>query len=63
MTTKSDDIQHEYFDLILSSQHFYLNQDNYRKITAGKLIANKLAELSDKLIEIRGLNHLNLILD
>lgn len=25
--TKSNDVRHNYFDVILSSQHFYLNQD------------------------------------
>ena len=28
VTTRSNDIQHEYFDVILSSQHFHLSHDN-----------------------------------
>ena len=57
VTTKSNDIQHEFFDVILSSQHFHLSHDNCLEIIAVKGTANKLTELSDKLIGIKGIIH------
>lgn len=57
VTTRSNDIQHEYFDVILSSQHFHLSHDNCLEIIAVKGMANRLTELSDKLIGIKGIIH------
>ena len=62
VTNKSNDIQHEYFDVILSSQHFHLNHDNCLEIIAVKGNANVLTELSDKLIGIKGVIHGKLIM-
>lgn len=62
VTTKSNDIQHEYFDVILSSQHFHLSHDNCLEIIAVKGTANRLTELSDKLIGIKGVIHGKLIM-
>ena len=62
VTTKSNDIQHEYFDLILSSQHFHLNHDNCLEIVAVKGTASRLTELSDKLIGIKGIIHGKLVM-
>jgi CopG family nickel-responsive transcriptional regulator len=62
ITTKSNDIQHNYFDVILSSQHFHLNHDNCLEIIAVKGLANKLTELSDKLISIKGIKHGKLVM-
>ena len=62
ITIKSNDIQHEYFDVILSSQHFHLNHDNCLEIIAVKGKANRLTELSDKLIGIKGIIHGKLVM-
>jgi CopG family nickel-responsive transcriptional regulator len=62
VTTKSNDIQHEYFDLILSSQHFHLNHNYCLEIIAVKGIANRLTRLSDKLIGIKGIIHGKLVM-
>jgi CopG family transcriptional regulator, nickel-responsive regulator len=62
ITTKSNDIQHEYFDSILSSQHFHLSHDNCLEIVAVKGTSNKLTELSDKLIGIKGIIHGKLVM-
>lgn len=62
ITLKSNDIQHEYFEVILSSQHFHLNHDNCLEIIAVKGIANRLTELSDKLIGIKGIIHGKLVM-
>jgi CopG family transcriptional regulator, nickel-responsive regulator len=62
VTTKSNDIQHEYFDVILSSQHFHLDHDNCLEIIAVKGKAQRLTELSDKLIGIKGIIHGKLVM-
>ena len=62
VTTKSNDIQHEYFDVILSTQHFHLNHNNCLEIIAVKGPANRLTELSDKLIGIKGIIHGKLVM-
>jgi CopG family transcriptional regulator, nickel-responsive regulator len=62
VTRKSNDIQHIYFDVILSSQHFHLNHDNCLEIIAVKGTANRLTELSDRLIGIKGVIHGKLVM-
>ena len=62
VTSKSNDLQHEYFDVILSSQHFHLSHDNCLEIIAVKGSANRLTELSDKLIGIKGIIHGKLVM-
>ena len=62
VTTKANYIQHEYFDVILSSQHFHLSHDNCLEIIAVKGEANRLTELSDKLIGIKGVIHGKLVM-
>ena len=62
ISTKSNDIQHNYFEVILSSQHYHLNHDICLEIIAVKGYANKLTELSDKLISIKGIKHGKLIM-
>jgi len=60
--SRSNEIQHNYFDVILSSQHYHLNHDVCFEIIAVKGIADKLTELSDKLISIKGIKHGKLIM-
>ena len=59
---RSNDIQHDYFDVILSSQHFHLSHEICLEIVAVKGHANTLTELADKLISIKGINHGKLIM-
>ena len=51
------DIQHDYHDTILSSQHFHLDHDNCLEIIAVKGQANQLIQLSERLISIKGILH------
>lgn len=62
ITTKSNDIQHEYFNVILSSQHFHLNHDNCLEIIAVRGEAKRLTELSDKLIGMKNIIHGKLVM-
>lgn len=59
---KSNDIQHNYFDVILSSQHFHLNNEICLEIIAVKGHASILTDLSEKLISIKGIKHGKLIM-
>jgi len=51
------ELQHDYHELILSSQHFHLDNDKCLEIIAVKGKAKELTELSDKLIAIKGIQH------
>ncbi len=62
IVNRSNDTQHNYFDVILSSQHFHLDHDVCLEIVAVKGIASRLTELSDKLISIKGIKHGKLIM-
>jgi CopG family transcriptional regulator, nickel-responsive regulator len=62
VTIKSNDIQHLYFDTVLSSLHFHLSHDNCLEIVAVKGTANRLTELSDQLIGIKGIIHGKLVM-
>lgn len=59
---KSSDIQFGYQDVILSTQHHFLNKINCMEIIAVKGPSIRLTELSDRLIGIRGLQHGKLIM-
>lgn len=56
------DIQHDYFEHILSVQHFHLNHDNCLEIVALKGASAKLTELSDKILGIKGIIHGKLVM-
>ena len=62
ITTRSNDIQHEYFDVILSAQHFHLNHNTCLEIIAVKGTSNRLTELSDKILGIKGVIHGKLVM-
>jgi len=59
---KTNDIQHDYFDVILSSQHFHLSHDICLEIIAVRGEAQRLTELSDKLIAVKGIRYGKLIM-
>lgn len=59
---KTSDIQFKYKDFILSTQGFYLNDQNYLQIIAVKGPSKKLTQISDKLIGIRGIQHGKLVM-
>ena len=60
--SKSNIIQHDYFDVILSSQHYHLSHDICLEIIAVKGVSKRLTELSEKLISIKGIRHGKLIM-
>jgi len=60
--TRANDIQHDYFNVILSSQHYHLDHDMCMEIIAVKGKAKTLTELADKLISIKGIRHGKLLM-
>ena len=62
ITTRSNDIQHDYFDVILSAQHFHLSHDACLEIIAVKGTSRRLTELSDKILGIKGITHGKLVM-
>lgn len=62
VTTRLNDLQHNYFDVILSVQHFHLSHDTCLEIVTVKGLASKLTELSDKMIGIKGVIHGRLVM-
>jgi len=62
ITTKLNEFQSKYSDIILSSQRFYLGSDSCIEIVAVKGTAHKLTELSDLLLGIKGIAHGKLIM-
>jgi len=59
---RSNTIQHDYHDVILSSQHYHLSHEVCLEIIAVKGEASRLTELSDKLIGIKGIKHGKLVM-
>lgn len=55
-------IQHDYHDLILSTLHVHLEHDLCLETIAVKGKAQKLFELSDKIIATKGIKHGKLII-
>lgn len=57
LVNKSLDIQHTFSNLILSTQHVHLDHHNCLEMIALKGKVNKLNELADRLISLKGIKH------
>jgi CopG family nickel-responsive transcriptional regulator len=53
-------IQHGFHDLIISSQHVHLDEDNCFEIVVVKGNANKVKKLADRLKSTKGVKHSSL---
>lgn len=62
ITAKSTEIQHDFFEVILSSQHYHLSHNICLEIIAVKGKARRLTELSELLISIKGVKHGKLVM-
>jgi len=62
LITRINELQHDFFDVILSSQHFHLNHDTCLEIIAVKGVASRLTGLSEKLISLKGIRHGKLVM-
>jgi len=61
ITQKTMELQIEYQDVILSIQHYFL-EENCLEIVAVKGLASRLTELSDRLIAVKGIQHGKLVM-
>jgi len=59
---KSVDIQHNFLQIILATQHVHLDHHNCLEIIALKGKASALRELADKLISLKGVKHGKLVI-
>ena len=57
LVNKMLDIQHDYSNIIISSQHVHLDHDNCLEIVAVKGNVKEVEKLSDKLSSIKGVKH------
>ena len=57
LTDKLTGIQHDFQDIIISTQHIHLDHDNCMEIIAVKGKAAKIQKLSDILKAIKGVEH------
>jgi CopG family transcriptional regulator, nickel-responsive regulator len=62
LSNKSTTIQHDYHDLILAVQHIHLDHNNCLETIALKGQANRLTELADQLIGLKGVKHGKLVM-
>jgi CopG family nickel-responsive transcriptional regulator len=62
VTNKLSDIQHDYYEVILSTQHFHLSHDKCLEIIAVKGEAVKLTALADQLVSVKGIHHGKLVM-
>ena len=57
LSEELNDNQHKHHFLIISSMHLHLDHDNCLEIIAVKGLGNKIRELADSLISIKGVKH------
>ncbi|OCW95161.1 transcriptional regulator [Macellibacteroides sp. HH-ZS] len=62
IATKIERVQQQYKDVILSSSQYYLNQNFCLHIVTVTGTAQRLTELSDGLITIKGIKHGKLVM-
>jgi len=51
------DLQHHFHDLVISTMHLHLDEENCLEILAVKGRADKIKAVADKLISVRGVKH------
>lgn len=62
LNNKLMNVQHDYHDLILSTQHVHLEHDLCLETIAVKGKAQKLLQLADKIIATKGIKHGRLVM-
>jgi CopG family nickel-responsive transcriptional regulator len=62
LVDKLMDIQHDYFDRIITTQHIHVDHHRCLEVILVKGKANEIKELADKVQALKGVLHLNLTL-
>ncbi len=57
LVNKLMDIQHDFGDIIISSQHIHLDHNNCLEIIAVKGVAKEAQKLADSLKSVKGVKH------
>jgi CopG family nickel-responsive transcriptional regulator len=51
------DLQHQFLNLIISTMHVHLDEDNCLEVLVVKGMVDKIKSVADKLISVRGVKH------
>jgi len=51
------DLQHQFLNLIISTMHVHLDEDNCLEVLVVKGMVDKIKSVADKLISTRGVKH------
>ena len=62
LTDKLTHIQHDFQDVIISTQHVHLDHHNCLETIAVKGKAKRLVELADRLVALKGIKHGKLVM-
>ena len=62
LVDKLMDIQHDYFDRIITTQHIHVDHNRCLEVILVKGKANEIKELADRVQALKGVLHLNLTL-
>ena len=62
INNRMNEVQHDYYSLILSTQHIHLDHDLCLESIAVKGKAYELRELADKIIALKGIKHGKLVM-
>ncbi len=62
INNRMNELQHDYYSLILSTQHIHLDHDLCLESIAVKGKAHELTELADKIIALKGIKHGRLVM-
>ncbi len=62
INNRMNELQHDYYSLILSTQHIHLDHDLCLESIAVKGKAHELTELADKIIALKGIKHGKLVM-
>jgi len=62
LVDKLMDIQHDYFDQIITTQHIHVDHHRCLEVILVRGKANEIKELADKIQALKGVLHLNLTL-
>ena len=62
LVDKLMDIQHDYFDRIITTQHIHVDHHRCLEVILVKGKANEIKELADRVQALKGVLHLNLTL-
>ena len=54
-------IQHDYYEIIVSSQHVHLDHDNCMEIIIARGLARRVNDLHDAIRAMRGIKHIDLL--